>query len=160
MVMARDLLDTTFPTVKLDTPLSQAMKFMIKREVIELPVLSDEGKVLGCIHEHDLIDFYHREILSKASMLKTVQHAEGREACSIEFEDEYRIEAVPSNKKMWGHNLIDLKLRENFNILVLAVRERSTGKGTMSPTKTLDVGDVLIAAGTKEDIDRFKAAFK
>ena len=27
----------------------------------------------------------------------------------------------------------------------------------MSPTKTLDVGDVLIAAGTKEDIDRFKA---
>ena len=92
-------------------------------------------------------------------MLKTVQHAEGTEACSIEFEDEYRIEAVPTNKKMWGFNLIDLKLRENFNVLVLAVREKSTGKGTMSPTKMLDVGDVLIAAGTKEDLERMKKSF-
>ncbi|MBR4489647.1 TrkA C-terminal domain-containing protein, partial [bacterium] len=132
----------------------------IKREVIELPVLSDEGKVAGCIHEHDLIDFYHREILSKANMLKTVQHAEGTEPYSIEFEDEYRIEAVKTNKKMWGRNLIDLRLRENFNILVLAVREKSTGKGTMSPTKTLEAGDVLIAAGTKEDLERLKAVFK
>ena len=160
MVLASDLLDTTFPTVKLDTPLSQAMRFMIKREVIELPVLSDDGKVVGCIHEHDLIDFYHREILSKANMLKTVQRGEGTEQCCIEFEDEYRIEAINTNKKMWGHNLIDLRLRENFNVLVLAVREKSTGKGTMSPTKMLEAGDVLVAAGTKEDLDRMKAAFK
>lgn len=160
MVLASDLLDTTFPTVKLDTPLSQAMRFMIKREVIELPVLSDKGKVVGCIHEHDLIDFYHREILSKANMLKTVQRGEGTESCSIEFEDEYRIEAITTNKKMWGHNLIDLRLRENFNVLVLAVREKSTGKGTMSPTKTLEAGDVLIAAGTKDDLKNMKEKFK
>ena len=93
-------------------------------------------------------------------MLKTVQRGEGTEQYSIEFEDEYRIETITTNKKMWGHNLIDLKLRENFNVLVLAVREKSTGKGTMSPTKTLETGDVLIAAGTKEDLERLKAAFK
>ena len=133
---------------------------MIKREVIELPVLSEDGRVLGCIHEHDHIDFYHREILSKANMLKTVQRAEGTEQYSIEFEDDYRIDAVNTTGKMWGHNLIDLRLRENFNVLVLAVREKSTGKGTMSPTKMLEAGDVLIMAGRKEDIDRMKAAFK
>ena len=28
----------------------------------------------------------------------------------------------------------------------------------MSPTKTLEAGDILVAAGTKEDLERMKAA--
>ena len=61
---------------------------------------------------------------------------------------------------MWGKSLIDLKFRERFNILVLAVKEKKSGKSVMSPTKILEPGDVLITAGTKEDIVLFKQAAK
>ena len=156
MVLAEDLLDTTFPTVRLDTPLSQAMRQMIRREVIELPVIGDDGKVVGCIHEHDLIDFYHREIIAKSSMLKTVKRAEDEEQCSILFEDEYKIEAIPCPAAFFGKSLVDLKLREKYNILVLAVREKKSGRGVAAATKILEAGDILISAGTRDQIKNFK----
>ncbi|HOB71892.1 MAG TPA: TrkA C-terminal domain-containing protein [bacterium] len=57
---------------------------------------------------------------------------------------------------MWGKNLIDLRFREKFGILVLAVKEKKTGKNILSPTKVLEPGDVLVAAGTKDDLTLFK----
>jgi CIC family chloride channel protein len=156
LVLAEDLIDTSFPTVRLDTPLSQAMRCMIRREVIELPVIGDDGKVAGCIHEHDLIDFYHREIIAKSSMLKTVRRAEDEEQCSILFEDEYKIEAIPCPAGFFGKSLVDLKLREKYNILVLAVREKKSGRGVAAATKILEAGDILISAGTRDEIKNFK----
>jgi chloride channel protein, CIC family len=158
--IAKDLLDESFPKVTPETPLADAMRKMIKRGVIELPVVDEKGKLKGCIHEHDIIDFYSREILSKGSLLKTVNKIEGTDQHHIQFEDEYRIEVINTVPSMWGKSLIDLKFRERFNILVLAVKEKKSGKSVMSPTKILEPGDVLITAGTKEDIVLFKQAAK
>jgi CIC family chloride channel protein len=156
IIIAGDLMDTDFPKVYLDSPLSDAMRRMIKKGVIELPVLEKNGKLAGCIHEHDIINFYNREILSKGSLLKTVNKIEGTEQNFIQFEDEYRIEVFNSTPSMWGKNLIDLRFREKFGILVLAVKEKKTGKNILSPTKVLEPGDVLVAAGTKDDLTLFK----
>lgn len=156
LVIAKDLLDNSFPKVTPHSPLSDAMRKMIKSGVIELPVIDEKGKLIGCIHEHDIIDFYNTEILSKGSLLKTVNKAEGAEQHQIEFEEEYQIENVKTSPSMWGKSLIELKFRERFNILVLAVKGKKTGKSVMSPTKILEPGDVLVAAGTKEDIALFK----
>ncbi|HNW15688.1 MAG TPA: CBS domain-containing protein, partial [bacterium] len=156
IIIAGDLMDTDFPKVYLDSPLSDAMRRMIKKGVIELPVLEKNGKLAGCIHEHDIINFYNREILSKGSLLKTVNKIEGTEQSFIQFEDEYRIEVFNSTPSMWGKNLIDLRFREKFGILVLAVKEKKTGKNILSPTKVLEPGDVLVAAGTKDDLTLFK----
>ncbi|MGI6394288.1 MAG: chloride channel protein [bacterium] len=156
LTTAKELLSTDFPKVYLDSPLSEAVRKMIKKGVIELPVLDENGILAGCIHEHDIIDFYNREILSKGSLLKTVYKIEGTDQNYIQFEDEYRIEALNSTASMWGKSLVDLKLREKFNILVLAVKEKKTGKSILSPTKVLEPGDVLIAAGTEKDLALFK----
>jgi len=160
VIIAKDLLDADFPKVYLNSSLSEAVKKMIKKGVIELPVLEENGKLAGCIHEHDIINFYNREILSKGSLLKTVNKIEGTDQHHIQFEDEYRIEVINTAPSMWGKSLIDLKFRERFNILVLAVKEKKSGKSVMSPTKILEPGDVLIAAGTKEDVVLFKEAAK
>ncbi len=151
---ARDLLDPDFPCVSLQTPLATAIRLMIKRGVIELPVLDPEKKVLGCIHEHDIIDFYHREILAKSSLLKTVRRIEGTEHQHIELSDEYRIEALNSTPRMWGKSLIDLKLREKYNVLVLAVKGKGESRSVISPQRVLRPGDQLITAGTAEDLRR------
>ncbi len=156
ITLARDLMDSTFPVVYPDTPLSEAMGYMTDRTVIELPVLDRKGFLLGCIHEHDIIDFYHREIVSKSGLLKTINRIEGSQKQQIEFESNYKIEAVPATSSMWNKSLVELKLREKYNIVVLAIKERGSEKSTISPEKTIGPGDVLIIAGIKENIEKFK----
>jgi len=156
ITIANDLMDTAFPTVSPDTPLSEAMGYMTQKTVIELPVLDQNGKLLGCIHEHDIIYFYHREILSKSSLLKTVSRAEGEEKHHIHFEGQFKIEAVQTTPALWGKTLIGLKLREKFDINVLGIKEKGSERSVISPEKIIEPGDILMIAGKKEDIDRFK----
>ncbi len=155
ITIARDLIDTSFPVVFKDTPLSDAVKKMTHRRVIEMPVIDSEGYLVGCIHEHDIIEFYNREILSKSSMLKTVHRSEGKDHQAIEYLDNYILESVPSTPGMWGKTLLDLKFRERFNVLILAVKERDSKKSAISPTRKFKPGDILIAAATKDDMERF-----
>lgn len=155
IIIANDLIDTSFPVVFKDTPLSDAVKKMTQRRVIELPVIDSEGFLLGCIHEHDIIEFYNREILSKSSMLKTVHRNENKGHQAIEYLDNYVLESVSSTPSMWGKTLLDLKFREKFNVLILAVKERDSKKSAISPSRKFKPGDILIAAATKDDMDEF-----
>jgi len=155
IIMARDLIDISFPVVFPDTPLSDAVKKMTQKKVIELPVIDSEGALIGSIHEHDIIEFYNKEILSKSSMLKTVHRSEGREQKSIEYLDDYVLESVSSTPRMWGKTLLDLKFREKFNVLILAVKERDSKKSAISPSREFKPGDILIAAATTDDMENF-----
>jgi CIC family chloride channel protein len=155
IIIARDLIDISFPVVFPDTPLSDAVKKMSQKKVIELPVIDSTGDLIGCIHEHDIIEFYNREILSKSSMLKTVHRSQGREHNSIEYLDNYVLESVSSTPRMWGKTLLDLKFREKFNVLILAVKERDSKKSAISPSRKFKPGDILIAAATKDDMESF-----
>ncbi len=160
ITIAQDLINTEFPTVGLTDPLSTAMRLMTEFDVIEIPVIAEDSTLLGCIHEHDIIEFYQREIINKASMLKLVQRCECREKQHIQFEDEYTIDGIAASPMMWGKNLIELKLRQNYNILVLAVKEKGKEKSTIAPNRPFTPGDVIITAGRKEDIKSFCRDFK
>lgn len=147
---------SSVPKISADATLTEAMKMMTEKGITGLVAVDEKGEPAGTIHEHDLIDFYNREILSKGSLLKTVQKC--TDACNqhILLEDEFVIETVRSTPSMWNRTIIDLRLRERFNILVLAVREKGSTKSTICPSRSLQPGDDLITAGKKEDIIRFK----
>jgi len=160
IIIASDLIDSSFPVVFPNTPLSEAVRKMTLKKVIELPVIDSEGRLVGCIHEHDIIGFYNREILSKSSMLKTVHRSQGKEHNAIEYLDGYILESVPSTPVMWGKTLLDLKFRERFNVLILAVKERDSKKSAISPSRTFKPGDILIAAATDDDMEKFRSSLE
>ncbi|HNW83274.1 MAG TPA: chloride channel protein [bacterium] len=153
-------IDSSIPKINSEASLSEAVKMMTENGITGLIVVNDDDTPIGSIHEHDLINLYNREILSKGNLLKTVQKGCDCENQHILLEDQFAIEAIHSTPKMWGKTLIDLKLREKYNILVLAVNEKGNSKSTICPSKEFSPGDVLITAGRKEDIQQFKNEFK
>jgi len=153
-------IDSSIPKINSEASLSEAVKMMTENGITGLIVVNDDDTPIGSIHEHDLINLYNREILSKGNLLKTVQKGCDCENQHILLEDQFAIEAIHSTPKMWGKPLIDLKLREKYNILVLAVNEKGNSKSTICPSKEFSPGDVLITAGRKEDIQQFKNEFK
>ena len=54
---ARDIMTTTVITVKGDVILTDVIKLLLRWHISGLPVVDDEGKLVGIITEHDLMNF-------------------------------------------------------------------------------------------------------
>ncbi len=158
VVVANDLVNTSFPTVRPGDSIAQAMRKTAEYDVIEIPVIGDDGTLLGCIHEHDIIAFYEREILSKSHLVKMVGQHEEQGQQQIRLTGEFVIETIPAHGTLVGRNLIELKLRQRFGVQVLAVREKGNERGIIEPERQLGEGDTLIVAARREDIAAFRAA--
>jgi len=54
---ARDVMTTDIITVTQDVKLTKAMKLLIDNRISGLPVLAEDGKLIGIITEHDIVNF-------------------------------------------------------------------------------------------------------
>jgi voltage-gated potassium channel len=54
-----------------------------------------------------------------------------------------------------GKNLIDSRLRQNFGVIIVAIK-KSSGQMIFNPvpSETLEAGDVIVVIGKKEDLKR------
>src|SRR5690606_32609067 len=67
VVVAADLLDASCPTLRESDDLDTALQLFSQAGMTELPVVAedDRGQVLGVLHERDVIEAYHREMLRR-----------------------------------------------------------------------------------------------
>ncbi|MFC4617192.1 potassium channel family protein [Camelliibacillus cellulosilyticus] len=74
----------------------------------------------------------------------------------LELSDEHSILEVVAGKKMDGKSLIDLDVRANFGVNIVAIKKN--GQINVSPRadQIINEGDILIVIGADVDIDRFK----
>ncbi len=155
LVVAQDLVNPDFPRVRPGDSLAAAMRRMAEYDVVELPVVENDGRLLGCIHEHDIIAFYEREILAKAHLVKMVGLRSEHDDAKIRLSEEFVIDTVPVSHGIAGKNIVQLDLRRRYGIQVLAVRERGEDRGTVDPERLLEEGDILVVAGRRDCVAAF-----
>ncbi len=64
----RDLMSREFHTVSPDTPLSEALHLMVRHRRRGVPVVSDNGEVLGVVTEQEVIRHFLPQVLSAAPL--------------------------------------------------------------------------------------------
>lgn len=74
----------------------------------------------------------------------------------LELSDKYSILEVVAGNKMDGKSLIDLDVRANFGINIVAIKEEGHINVSPRADQVMYKGDVLIIIGEDKDIDRFK----
>jgi len=74
----------------------------------------------------------------------------------LELSDKYSILEVVAGNKMDGKSLIDLDVRVNFGINIVAIKEEGHINVSPRADQVMYKGDVLIIIGEDKDIDRFK----
>jgi len=76
----------------------------------------------------------------------------------IPLSDEYNIVEIAPPKDFIGKTLAELRLRNKYNINILAVRSLIPEKITMNPGATFTVkdSDILLAMGKSEDIEKIR----
>ena len=157
LIIARDLADPTYPSLRPDDNLDMAMRLFARENVEELPVL-DEGRLVGSVRKSDVLEVYNRELmrrdlssgmhgaLSWVQRTKTVNLGEG-----------YVLAEVEAPPHFAGKTLRELNVRANYGVEVILIRKSSSGSNNTvvpSPDYRIELGDTLLVAGTSEQVQR------
>jgi CBS domain-containing protein len=67
-LMVRDLMSRDFQTVSPDTPLSEALHLMVRHRRRGLPVVSDNGEVLGVVTDQEVLQQFLPQVLGAAPL--------------------------------------------------------------------------------------------
>jgi CBS domain-containing protein len=69
MPKAKDIMNTDVVSVKKDTPIFEAVKLLVERNISGLPVVEDDMTLVGILSEKDVVDLFYE---SEKAQSKTV----------------------------------------------------------------------------------------
>ncbi len=161
LLVARDLVSETFPVLHPEDNLDQAMHLFGKSDMDEIPVLDPDnsGKLLGRVHETEVIQAYNREIFKKDTLAEVGGgiRSIGRGRLETLVEGFSMVE-IPAPLSFTGKNLQELALRQRYGVQVYLVKKKDRGResfGAMievvpKPDTMIERGDLLLLAGREE----------
>nr|WP_263313720.1 TrkA family potassium uptake protein [Mammaliicoccus sp. Marseille-Q6498] len=111
---------------------------------------------------------YHAKILNKIGA-DTVVHPErdmGRRIAHnvasasvldyLELSDEYSIVEIKAGEKLAGSSILDLDVRANYGINIIAVKRGKDIIVAPDPNENIEFSDILIVIGHDNDLNRFE----
>jgi CIC family chloride channel protein len=165
VVVAGDLVEGDLATVTENDDLDTVAHVFAGRQVEELAVVAEDDpkRLVGCVREREVMHAYREEMLrrdlagglsSSVAVVKRVHE--------VELGDDLVLREVGAPHAFAGRTLGELDLRARTGTLVLLVRRPAAGRRGVDlrvplPSDRLEDGDVLVAAGTRDALERLEA---
>ena len=111
---------------------------------------------------------YHAKILNKigADLVVHPERDMGRRIAHniasasvldyLELADEYSIVEAKANERIAGQTIVDLDIRANFGINIIAIKRDKDVIISPDPNMNIELGDILIMIGHDNDLNRFE----
>lgn len=74
----------------------------------------------------------------------------------LELADEYSIVEAKANERIAGQTIVDLDIRANFGINIIAIKRDKDVIISPDPNMNIELGDILIMIGHDNDLNRFE----
>lgn len=163
IVIAADLAHRELPRVGPDATLDTVARLFGGRSREELPVVGDDGTLLGVISRRHLMDAYNTELMKRdmtselggslaATAMDEVQLGEGFKMAEIEAPGEFL-----------GRSLGELDVRNSYGVQVVLVRRpthpsaKEVVEMVPGPQTTISRGDRLVVMGSDDELRRLRA---
>jgi chloride channel protein, CIC family len=164
VVVAGDLVEAGLATVTEEDDLDVVAQIFSSRRVQELAVVdaADTRRLVGCVRERDVMHAYREEALRRdlagglSSSMSVV-----RRVHEVELGDDLVLRDVAAPHAFAGKSLGELDLRARTGALVLLVRRPIAGRSAdlrvPLPDDRLEDGDILVAAGSRDALERLES---
>ncbi len=164
VAIASDLMELPTICALPDDSLADSLKKLSHDSLAELPVVDDEGRLIGTIGRHEILAHYNREQLrSDSGLLEFVEQKEttDREG-SIGIPEGNKVVEVLVTLAMAGETLQTLNWRALHGISVIGLRKQDSRIAPRLPesTEALVCGDLLVVSGAPESISRLQELLK
>ncbi len=159
LIVAEDIA-TPILTINENENLETIMELFGTIEDDEIPVVTEDSKLLGVVLRKDVMKAYNNEIKKKEitnrifSKLKFTP-----EQSEITIDKDYIITEIKPLKDMINKSLSEIELRKRYGIEVLMVKKKPPQENIPFPKADykIDKNDILVVSGKKESIKKIKA---
>ncbi len=158
LIVAEDIA-APFLTVKSDENLETIMELFGKIEDDEIPVVSEDGYLLGVVLRKDVIKAYNNEIKKKEITNRILSKLKFTpEKSEITIDKDYVIAEITPPKEMVNKSLIALELRKRYGIEVLMVKKKPPKENIPFPGADyiIEEEDTLVISGKRENIKKIR----
>jgi chloride channel protein, CIC family len=150
-VVAHDLMVPVTTVVHKDERLHHATQVFARSEYERLPVVDDEGHLLGMLAKRDLLAVYAQEVLGRPALLATfVSSDAGGSRQYVELPPDFSLRMMPVPVEMIGKSLAEARLPQTLGARVIEIkRQTRQGEEPVIPSAetVLEAGDVLVIIG-------------
>jgi CIC family chloride channel protein len=151
-VVAHDLMVPVATVVSKDERLHRATQLFASSEYERLPVVDDEGRLLGVLAKRDLLAVYAQEVLGRPAVLATFVSSgdSGGSRQYVELPPDFSLRTVPVPAEIVGRSLAEVRLPQTLGARVIEIRRHGRqGEEQVIPSAdtVLEGGDMLVIIG-------------
>lgn len=163
LLIAEDIMSTTFDTISIDDNCQTALDKMSKYKFDNLPVTesSDSKKVIGVIWRNDIQDAYNEEVERReisSTLASSISMKEPE--TNVTFLEGYSISEIKAPKSFVNKSIRELNIRAKYGVDVLSIKTKEKRgeriKAIPSPDYVIKDTDRLVIAGEVKNINLLK----
>ncbi|MCX7888029.1 MAG: CBS domain-containing protein, partial [Verrucomicrobiae bacterium] len=163
-VIARDLMDDTFPCLVPDQPLAETMEVFWREPAERLPVVEPKTRrLIGWVAKRDLFGVYSQEILRKRQLLGrfVLKDTEGERDLFVELPEGFQVVTLTVPPAAAGQTIRQLAIRSRYNVHVLQLKRLDPQTGRVlieapTPDSRLDEGVQMTLIGPADGLAEFQ----
>lgn len=157
-VVAHDLMVPVGTVVSKDERLHRATQLFAQSDYERLPVVDDDGRLLGVLSKRDLMAVYAQEVLGRPSLLATFvsSRESGTSRQYVELPPDFALRMVPVPEELVGRTLAEARLPQTLGARVIEIKRHGRhGEEQVIPDAdtVLESGDLLVLIGPTDQVE-------
>jgi CIC family chloride channel protein len=157
-VVAHDLMVPVGTVVTKDERLHRATQLFAQSDYERLPVVDDEGRLLGVLAKRDLMAVYAQEVLGRPALLATFVSSRdsGTSRQYVELPPDFALRMVPVPEELVGRSLAEARLPQTLGARVIEIKRHGRhGEEQVIPDAdtVLQHGDLLVLIGPTAQVE-------
>lgn len=157
-VVAHDLMVPVDTVVTKDERLHRATQLFAQSDYERLPVVDDEGRLLGVLAKRDLMAVYAQEVLGRPALLATFvsSHDSGTSRQYVELPPDFALRMVPVPEELVGRSLAEARLPQTLGARIIEIKRQGRhGEEPVIPdaATVLQSGDLLVLIGPTVQVE-------
>jgi len=163
LLVAKDLAEEDVLALHPNQNLDTVLRLFGGKSREELPVVDDDGKLVGIVTRRHLLDAYTGELMKREMVtslggsLTATRHAE------VHLGQDYRMVEIDAPGEFVGRSIRDLDVRARYGAQILALHRPSPSDGAdkvtviPEPETVVQRGDRIVVVGRSGDLSHLRA---
>jgi CIC family chloride channel protein len=154
-VVAYDLMAPVDRVLRSDERLHRATEIFAHSDYERLPVVGEDGTLIGVLGKRDLLAVYAQEVLGRPALLATFVSSQDSPASRqyVEIPPDFSLRLVPVPASLQGKTLAEARLPQTAGVRVIEVKRRGDESVIPTAETRLEADDRLLVLGPTATVE-------
>ncbi len=161
LLVAKDLAEEDVKALRPEQDLDTVLRIFGGKSREELPVIDDDGKLVGIVTRRHLLDSYTNELMKREMVASLGGSLTATSHEEVHLGEDYRMVEIDAPGELVGRSIRELDVRARYGAQILVLHRSSPAGGDTltvipEPDTVVERGDRMVVVGRAADLERLR----